>query len=82
VSINYTETLSDAESRTEINIDDGRTMTINITGEGIVIDVYQMVDVFDNPNAEPVGENSVHVGTVGMMFDEWADWIIREDITL
>jgi hypothetical protein len=57
-------------------LDDGRDLIVNITEEGIIMDVYQTVDVFDNPNAEPVGERSEHRGTVGMMFDEWADWIV------
>ena len=71
----YTETRSATDSRTEIDIGDGRLMTINITGEGIIMDVYQTVDVFDNPNAEPVDEHTEHLGTAGMMFDEWADWV-------
>jgi hypothetical protein len=68
VSINYTETLSDAESRTEINIGDGRTMTINITGEGIIIDVFG--------RAPQEFSDDTLLGTVGMTFDEWAEWAI------
>jgi hypothetical protein len=75
MSIIYTETKSDKDSRTWIDIGDGRNMTVNVTSEGIIMDVYQIVDVFDNPNAEPVGEHTEHVGTAGMMFDEWADWV-------
>jgi len=67
------------EARTEIDLEDGRMLNISITDEGIIMDVYQIVDVFDNPNAEPVGEHTEHVGTAGMMFDEWADWVVDAD---
>jgi len=70
MSIIYTETLSDAESRTDIDIGDGRTLTVNITGEGIIMDVY----------GSKADTHQPHLGTAGMMFDEWAEWIIREDI--
>ena len=42
MSIIYTETKSDKDSRTEIDIGDGRTLTIQITGEGIIMDVWPM----------------------------------------
>ena len=87
VSIIYTKTTSDKDSRTEIDMGDGRTLTINITGEGIIMDVYgkadtgiagalgrlaageELVDVLDGP------PDDEHLGTAGMMFDEWADWV-------
>jgi hypothetical protein len=71
MSIIYTETLSDAESRTEIDIGDGRIMTVNITGEGIVIDVYG--------RAPQEFSDDTLLGTMGMMFDEWADEVVSFD---
>lgn len=64
MSILYTETKSDTDSRTEIALDDGRHLHINITGEGIILDLYEC----DGLDLEPT--------TVGMMFDEWAEWIL------
>jgi hypothetical protein len=53
------------------DIGDGRTLTIQITGEGIIMDVYE-------PGFRNIDEDK-HIGTVGMMFDEWADWIVGGD---
>ena len=69
-SIIYTKTTSDKDSRTEIDLGDGRGMTINITGEGIIMDVWQLAD--DGPE---LSIRDRHLGTAGMMFDEWADWV-------
>jgi alpha-L-arabinofuranosidase len=52
-----------SDNRTEINLGDGQNLTINITGEGIIMDVV---------------EDDYHLGTVGMMFDEWADWVVGD----
>ena len=73
----YESETGDGLGRFMIDLGDGRNMTVNITGEGIIMDVYQTVDVFDNPNAEPVDEHTEHLGTAGMMFDEWADWAVN-----
>mgnify|MGYP001560314752 FL=1 len=48
-------------------LDDGRALNVRVSDEGIVMDVFGLQD-------------DLHLGTVGMMFDEWADWIVREDI--
>ncbi len=69
MSIRYTETKSATDHRTEIDLDDGRYMTINITHEGIIMDVFQNHPGFDE-----------HLGTVGMTFDEWADDIVANDV--
>ena len=66
MSIRYTETKSDTDSRTEIDLGDGRLMTITITHEGIIMDVYLRGFTPETDTLE---------GTVGMMFDEWADWV-------
>ena len=72
MSIIYTETKSDTDSRMWIDIGDGRNLSITITDEGVIMDVYE-------PGFRNIDEDK-HIGTVGMMFDEWADWIVREDI--
>ncbi len=60
-------------SHTEVGLGDGRFMTINITHEGIILDVFASTCA---DWAEPGDE---HLGTAGMMFDEWADWVTRRD---
>ncbi len=54
-------------SRTEVDLGESRHMTISITDEGIIM------DVFGPPDEEL---NDLHLGTVGMTFDEWAEWIV------
>lgn len=73
----YESETGEGLGRFEIDLadDSHRLMTVNITEEGIIMDVYQTVNVFDNPNAEPVDERAEYLGTMGMMFDEWADFI-------
>ena len=61
MSITYTETKSDTDSRTWINIGDGRRMTIGITAEGIIMDVWKKDE---------------RLGTVEMTFAEWAEWVL------
>ena len=88
MSIIYTETKSDADSRTEIDIGDGRRLNITITGEGIVMDVYArragiakaVERIADGEHIIDVltqRENDGHLGTAAMMFDEWADWLVQ-----
>ena len=50
----------------QIDLDDGRVLDVNITHEGIIMDVFR---------------NMEHLGTAGMMFDEWADWIVVDEET-
>ena len=73
MSIRYTETKSDTDSRMEIDLGDGRHLTINISHEGIVMDVYNYIDGWeDSPDMGLVG-------TVAMTFDEWAEDIVAND---
>ena len=72
MSIIYTETKSDTDSRTWIDIGDGRNLCINITGEGVIMDVYGLQE----NEANGMIRDDVHLGTVGMTFDEWADDIV------
>ena len=72
MSIRYTETKSDTDHRTEIDLGDGRHMTINITHEGIIMDVFGVQE--DESNG--MVRDDLHLGTAGMMFDEWAEWVV------
>lgn len=49
-----------------IELRDGRELKIIITDEGLTLDVYA---------ANETGDKA-HVGTQGMMFDGWADWVL------
>jgi len=50
-------------------LDNDEYMVIKVTHEGIIIDVYE-----DTVN-DGVCEHGYLVATVGMTFDEWADWV-------
>ena len=43
-----------------VSLDD-KQMIVGVTEEGIIMDVYNDDDL---------------LGTVGMMFDEWAEWVV------
>ena len=51
------------------DLEDGRFLNVNISHEGIVMDVYNYIDGWED--SRDMGLE----GTVAMMFDEWADWI-------
>jgi hypothetical protein len=56
-----------------IDLEDGCTLTVNVGAEGIIMDVYA-----PHPNAgrpQEDLEEDVNIGTVGMTFDEWSEWI-------
>lgn len=57
----------------QIDLDDGRVLDVNISHEGILMDVYNYVDGWED--SRDMGLE----GTVAMMFDEWADWIVATD---
>ena len=81
MSIIYTETKSDKDSRIEIDIGDGRKMTINITGEGIIMDVFGPPDEDSQRNRSWLAPDIIldpHLGSAGMTFEEWADWVQRD----
>ena len=75
MSIIYTKTTSDKDSRTDIDVGDERLLMINITGEGIIMDVWKKADDVDGIGSALSCDE--HLGTAGMMFDEWADWIVE-----
>ena len=75
----YESETGDGLGRFMIDLGDGRNMTVNVTSEGIIMDVFAVsehIDYSDNPPGE-----DEHIGTVGMMFDEWADWIVTDEET-
>ena len=76
-SVIYEHTSRDFCEEFNIALDDGRTLHIGVTPEGVIMDVY-------SPRREghALNVHHDHLGTAGMMFDEWADWIVREDIAL
>ena len=59
----------------EVDITDGRMLNIHITNEGIIMDVFGVQE--DDSNG--MVRDDLHLGTAGMMFDEWADWIVATD---
>lgn len=74
MSITYTETKSDTDSRTEIDIGNGRHMTLSITSEGISMDVFAISEHLDY-SGNPPGDDE-RLGTIKMTFDEWAEWVL------
>ena len=78
MSIRYTETKSDTDSRMEIDLGDGRYLNVIVTHEGIIMDVFKNMPIHDKGAAVPIPKGryvTEHVGTAGMMFDEWDHWI-------
>jgi len=66
-----------------IDIGDDRVLNINITGEGIVMEVVADLPVHDKGAAVPIPKGkSVRktLGTIGGPFDEWASWILEREI--
>ena len=74
MSITYTETKSATDSRTWIDIGDGRQITVSVTSEGIIMDVFAISEHIDY-SGNPPGEDE-RLGTVEMTFAEWAEWVL------
>lgn len=53
-----------------IDLEDGCTLTVNVGAEGIIMDVYA-----PHPVDSPDLIWSDLIGTMGMTFDEWAEFI-------
>ena len=61
------------------DLDDGRNLIVNITAEGVIMDVWGPHTAGTEAWTDnETGINASHLGTVGMMFDEWADWVMSE----
>lgn len=58
----------------DFDLDDGRSLTISITYEGIIMDVYGLQE--DETNG--MVRDDLHLGTAGLTFDEWADWLVDD----
>ena len=66
------------ETRFHIVIPDDentRELVVIVTPEGIIMDVYDKVETDEDDTVL----DDVHSGTAGMMFDEWADWVVDAD---
>jgi hypothetical protein len=78
-----TDHSQEGETRFHIDMDDGRSMAVIVTTEGIIMDVYGLEEARyglpDNYDGPETHKENVHLGTAGMMFDEWADWIVQTD---
>ena len=58
------------------DLDDGRNLIVNITAEGVIMDVWGPHTAGTEAWTDnETGIDVSHLGTVGMMFDEWADWV-------
>lgn len=53
---------------TEYDLPDDRTLLVRVTDEGVIMDLYET----DAPDKMRL------VGTMGMMAEEWADWITEQ----
>ena len=69
MSIVYEHVSEDGNERFHVDLGDNRHLLVNVTHEGIVMDVYNYIDGWED--SRDMGLE----GTVAMMFDEWADWI-------
>ena len=67
----YESETGEGLGRFMIDLGDGRSMTVNVTDEGIIMDVYGLQE----DEANGMVRDDLHLGTVGMMFDEWAEWV-------
>ena len=81
-SVIYEHTSRDSCEEFTVLLDDNRSLSIGITPEGIIMEVFQRQPEGGDYDLLNTSDEDVHLGTAGMMFDEWADWIVREDITL
>ena len=69
MSIVYEHVSEDGNERFHVDLGDNRHLLVNVTHEGIVMDVYNYIDGWED--SRDMGLE----GTVAMMFDEWAAWI-------
>ena len=78
MSIIYTETKSATDSRMDIDLGDDRKMTVTVTGEGIIFDVFGLRIV----QVDGMVYDDVNLGTVGMTYEEWGDWVSESHIPM
>jgi hypothetical protein len=71
----YESETGEGLGRFMIDLGDGRNMTVNVTSEGIIMDVYERQPEGGDYDLLNTSDEDVHLGTAGMMFDEWADWV-------
>ena len=64
--------MSAPNTAVSIDLDDGRHLTLSITDEGVIMDVFGLQE----NDADGMVHDDLHLGTAGMMFDEWAEWVV------
>ena len=57
------------------DLEDGRFLNVNFTHEGIIMDVFRKAEHMAEGSELPTATEDDHLGTAGMMYDEWADWV-------
>ena len=67
----YESETGEGLGRFMIDLGDGRNMTVNVTSEGVIMDVFGLQE----NDADGMVHDDLHLGTAGMMFDEWAEWV-------
>lgn len=70
-----TDHSQEGETRFRIVLSDDenvRELIVIVTPEGIFMDVYDKAQE-ENKGVVP---DDIHSGTTGMMFDEWAEWVV------
>jgi hypothetical protein len=74
----YEHVSTDGDERFHIDLGDDRNMTVNVTGEGIIFDVFGLRIV----QVDGMVYDDVHLGTVGMTYEEWGDWVSESHIPM
>ena len=72
MSVIYEHTSRDSCEEFSIALDDDRTLNIGITPEGVIMDVYGLLE-----DEDELVWDGLLLGTAGMMFDEWANWLVE-----
>ena len=67
MSIVYEHVSEGGNERFHVDLGDSRHLLVNVTGEGVIMDVFARRPEY--------ADQDEHLGTVGMTFEEWADWI-------
>ena len=70
-----TDHSQEGETRFHIDIDNDRSMVVIVTIEGIIMDVFGRAEHMAEGSELPTATEDDHLGTAGMMFDEWAEWV-------
>jgi hypothetical protein len=75
----YESETGDGLGRFMIDLGDSRNMTVNVTSEGVIMDVFERQPEGGDYDLLNTSDEDVHLGTMGMTFDEWADEVVSFD---